>query len=92
MHNGNKFGIRGVAHLESILSGFTIHRPINAPCVVVLVVKGIQVFVCSIQAAKGAENYFVFHGCYLFGFKILLNFFDNVSVLFRFRNEARKTY
>ena len=28
---------------------------------VVFVVKGIQVLVCSVQAAEGAENYFVFH-------------------------------
>lgn len=61
MHNRNQFSVRGVAHLKGILPGFSIHRPADTPCVVVLVVKGIEEFVSGIQAAEGAENYFVFH-------------------------------
>ncbi len=61
MHNGNQFSVRGVAHLEGVLPGFAIHRPPDAPCVVVLLVKAIQEFVCSLEASKRSVNYFVFH-------------------------------
>ena len=61
MHHRNKFGARTIRNLEGILSEFTIRRPTDTAGVVVLVVKAIQVLVCSVQAAKGAENYFVFH-------------------------------